>query len=98
MPANKYMEENGLVAILATMRSAGVAPEVNLREYVICMPMSSMNKAAHSGFEAQRICHQKFKQGYQLSYKNDLCPQFFFKKCMLISKSTCKNIRGTTCQ
>ena len=81
MPAKKYMEENGLAAMLATKRSVGVAPEVNLREYVICMLMSSMNKATHSGFETQRICHQKSrspKQGYQLSYKKDLCPQIFF--------------------
>ena len=42
MPANSYIEENGLAAMLATKRSAGVAPKVNLREYVICMPMLSM--------------------------------------------------------
>ena len=37
--------------MLASNRSAGVAPEANLREHVTCIPLSSMNKAAHSGFE-----------------------------------------------
>ena len=44
MPAQRYIDENGLVAILATKRSVGVAPEVNLREHVICVAPSSANK------------------------------------------------------
>ena len=36
-------------------RSAGVAPEVNLRE--TCTPLPSVNKAAHSGFDTQSKCH-----------------------------------------
>ena len=50
MPAYRYVEEIGM---LAANRLAGVAPEVNLREHVdlICMPLQSVNKAAHSGFE-----------------------------------------------
>ena len=32
MPSHRYMEENGLATILATKRSAGVTPEVNLCE------------------------------------------------------------------
>ena len=31
MPAHRHMEENGSAAMLATKRSAGVAPEMNLR-------------------------------------------------------------------
>ena len=46
-----YVEENGLAATLATKRSAGVAPEVNIREHVTCMPLPSTNKTTHSGFE-----------------------------------------------
>ena len=61
MPAHRYVEETGLAAILATKRSTGVTPEVNLRECVTCMPLPSANKAAHSGFETQRRYHQKFK-------------------------------------
>ena len=34
MVVYKYVDENGLAAMLATNRSAGVAPEVNLREHI----------------------------------------------------------------
>ena len=44
MPSHRYVEVNGSAAMLATKRSAGVAPEMNLREYVTCMPLSSVNK------------------------------------------------------
>ena len=50
MTACRYKEENTLATMLATKRSAGVTPEVNLREHVICMPQPSVNKVAHSGF------------------------------------------------
>ena len=36
MPDYRYMEEIGSAAMLATKRSAGVIPEVNLKEHVIC--------------------------------------------------------------
>ena len=36
MPARRYMGENGSAAMLATKRSAGVTPEVNLRECTSC--------------------------------------------------------------
>ena len=61
MPAHGYVDEIGSAAILATKRSAGVTPEVNLREHVTCMPLPSKDKAANSGFETQRKCHQKSK-------------------------------------
>ena len=48
--------------MLAIKRSAGIAPDVNLWEYVTCMPAPKVIKAAHFGFEAQR-CHLKFKTG-----------------------------------
>ena len=48
-----------LGAMLAAKRSAGVAPEVNLREHILRIPPPSVNKAAHSGFETQRKRHQK---------------------------------------
>ena len=59
MSAHRYVEENGLAAMLATKRSAGVTPEVNLRECVAHTPLPSVNKAARSGFETQRRHHQK---------------------------------------
>ena len=58
MPAHRYVEENGLATI---NRSAGVVPEVNLRECVTCMPWPSTNKVAHSGFETQKRRQQKSK-------------------------------------
>ena len=47
--------------MLAINRSAGITPEMNLREHVTCMPLSSRNKAGHSAFETQIRCHHKFK-------------------------------------
>ena len=49
--------------MLATKRLAGVAPEVNLREHISCMPPPSVNKDAHFGFETQRRYYQKSKIG-----------------------------------
>ena len=46
---HRQVKENGLAAMLAAKRSAGVAPEVNFRECVICTPPPNVNKAAHSG-------------------------------------------------
>ena len=63
MPAHRYGEEIGSAAMLATKRSAGVAPEVNLRECVTHMPLPRTDKAAHSGFETQSRHHQKSKTG-----------------------------------
>ena len=48
------MEENGSAAMLATKRSTGVTPEVNLRKCITHILPPSMNKAAHSGFETQK--------------------------------------------
>ena len=45
---------DGLAALLTTKRSASVALEMNLGEHVAYMPLPSMNKAAHTGFETQR--------------------------------------------
>ena len=45
--------------MLASKRLAGVALEMNLREHISHTPLPSVNKAAHSGFETRRRCHQK---------------------------------------
>ena len=67
--------------MLAAKRSVGVAPEVNLRECISCMPLPSVNKAAHSGFETQRRCHQKSKTRVSVAPQKDLCPlKIFLKK------------------
>ena len=46
MPACRYMEESS-AAMLSTKSSAGVAPEVNLRECVVCMPLPNVNRAVY---------------------------------------------------
>ena len=81
MPAHMYMEQNGLVAILAIKRSTGVAPDVNLRECVTCMPPPTAIRAVHSGFETQRRCHQKFKRGVLVApQKGVIFSEIFQKK------------------
>ena len=75
MPARRYVEEIGSAAILAP---TVVTPEVNLRECITHMPLSSTNNAAHSGFETQRRHHQKSKTGVSVAPQKGL--QFFFKK------------------
>ena len=54
-------------AMVAAKRLAGVAPEVNLRERISCMPTPSANKAVHSDFETQRRRHQKSKTGLSVA-------------------------------
>ena len=61
-----------LAAMLAAKRSAGVTPEVNLRECVTHAPLLSMNKAVHSGFEIRRGHHKKFKTGVSVAPLNGL--------------------------
>ena len=75
MPARRYVEENGLAAMLANKRLAGVTPEVNLRECVTRTPPPSANKVAYSDFETQSRRHQESKQW---SHKKDLCPPIIF--------------------
>ena len=88
MPAHRYIEENGLATLLATKRSAGITQEVNLKEYVICMPQPSVNKAANSGFETQRRCHQKSKTG--APQKGLMPSKILFLKKLSNSKNKCE--------
>ena len=60
--------------MLGPRRSAGVTPEVNLRQRVTHTPPPSTNKAAHSGFETQR-CYQS-KTGVLVAPQKGL---IFFK-------------------
>ena len=50
MPTRRYVEEISSATMLATKRSAGVTPEVNLKEHVTCMLLPSVNKATHYWF------------------------------------------------
>ena len=71
MPGHRYVEEIDSAAILAATRSAAVALQANLREYVTCMPPQNVNKAAHSDFETQRRHHQKSKIGVSVAPQQD---------------------------
>ena len=51
MPTHRYVEENSLATMVASKRSAGVTPVMNLKECVTCSPAPSVNKAAYSGFK-----------------------------------------------
>ena len=57
---------DGSAVMLAAKRSAGVAPVVNLKEYVIRTPLLSSNKAAPRGDVTRNP-----KQGYQWAHKKD---------------------------
>ena len=50
MPLLKHRGEKRPVAMPAKKGLAGVAPEMNLREHTSCIPLPSVNKAAHFGF------------------------------------------------
>ena len=55
MPPHRYVEEiSSAVMLPAKRRSAAVALDVNFRKHVTYMPMPSVNKAVHSGFETQK--------------------------------------------
>ena len=69
MPGCRYVEEIDSAAMLATKRSAGVTPEVNLREHLTHTPLPRVNKAVHSGFETQRRRHQMPKTGVSVLQK-----------------------------
>ena len=74
LPLLKHARGKWLAAMLAAKRSAGVAPELYLREHVTCTPLPSSNKVAHFG--TQR-CHQKSKIGVSVDPQKDLKNQCF---------------------
>ena len=75
------MEEIGLATMLAAKRSAGVAPEVNLRECVTCMPLPSANKAEPTlALKPREDVTRSPKTGVSVAPKKDSCPPNFFKK------------------
>ena len=79
----RYVDQKGSAVMLTFIQSAGVAPEVNLRN-----SLQAGDKARkwgiHPGFETQGG-HPK--QGYQWPHEKDLCPPkiFFLKKLCAIN-------------
>ena len=70
-----------LAAILALFTSKGVAPEVNLREHVTCMPPQSLNKAEPTlALKPSGDITRSPNQGYQWPHKWTHVQQIFFKK------------------
>ena len=61
------------------------------------VPPPRVNKAAHSGFESQRRCHQKSKTGVSVaSQKGLMSSNFFFKKSLLFHSPQSTHI--VTCE
>ena len=58
--------------MLVVYTGKGVTPEVNLREYILPVPLPNVNKAALSGFETQRRYHQKSKTGVSVTPQKGL--------------------------
>ena len=80
MPVCRYVEENSLAALLAAKRSAGVAPEVNVREHVAHMSPPSMNKAPTLASRPSGDVTRSPKQGYHWPHKKDMSYKKFKKR------------------
>ena len=71
--AETCMWRKQLAAMLAIYKSRGVAPEVNLRKYISCMPQQSSNKAEPTlALKPRGDVTRKPKQGYQWPKKMDV--------------------------
>ena len=71
--------ENGSGNMLTTKRSASVAPEMNIREHVMHMPLPSANKGVNSDSEIQSRHHRKSKTGLSIA----------LQKGLMLSKKNC---------
>ena len=78
MPGHMYVEKIGLAAMLATKRSAGVTPEVNLRECVTCMPAPSALRLPTLALKPRTVVTNSPKQGHQWPHKRTYVLQIFF--------------------
>ena len=75
MSARRYVEENDSAAMVTAKRSAGIAPEVNIREHITYTTQPSVNKGA---LKPRGNVTRSPKQGYQWPHKKDLCRPIFF--------------------
>ena len=80
MPGHRYVEDIDSASMLATKRLTGVAPEVNLKEFVTCMPMPSTNKASHSVFKPRGVVTKKSKTRVSVAHQKGLMSSKNFKK------------------
>ena len=72
--------------MLATKRSAGVAPDINLR-YPLCIGHKACKSGIDPSFETQGICHQKSITVSVAPEKG--LPIFFFEIYIKIGKKEC---------
>ena len=71
MPACRYVEKNGSATMLAVKGSAGVAPEVNLREHVTHTPLANANKALKPRGGISRSPEQGYHWPRKIIYTKD---------------------------
>ena len=72
------------VTMLVVKRFAGVTLDVNYWEHTSHMPLSSVNKAAHSDFETEMRHHQKSTTGLSVVPQKNLCPSKNLRKKLLV--------------
>ena len=75
------MDQKGSAAMLTSIQSVGVAPEVNLRNS-LHTGHKAHKRGIHPGFETQGRHHQKSKTGMSVVPRKGLMSskKFFFKK------------------
>ena len=66
MIADRYVDRKGSAAMLTSIQSAGVAPEVNLRNS-LHVGNKAHKQGIHPGFETQGRHHQKSKTGVSVA-------------------------------
>ena len=81
--------------MLATKRSVGVTPEVNIRKCVTCTSLPCANKAALSGLETQRRCHQKSKTEVSVAPQKGLMSSKNFEKEKLKIVTLCFHLHNS---
>ena len=89
MSGCRYVEEISSAAMLATKRSGGVAPEMDVNEHVIWMPLPIVIKATHNDLEPRRNVTRSLKWEYQWPTENDLCPSKLKMNYVVDVTSTC---------
>ena len=84
----RYVDQKGLAAMLTSMQSAGVAPEVNLRNHC-AQARKNISEGIHPGFETQARRHQKSETGLSVapqkglvSYKKKVCVKTYLTICV----------------
>ena len=74
----RYMDRKGSAAMLTSIQSAGVIPEVNLRNSLHTGDKAH-NRGIHPGFETQGRHRQKSKTGVSVAPRKGL---YVLKKCI----------------